>query len=51
MNAVAPSFIFNTGIIICGASAAAAVITLITLRFYKTRLQRQLDDDYGKQGR
>lgn len=45
---MAPDLFFNTGIVICVATVAGAVIAAIALRFYKTRLDQQLDAAYGK---
>jgi len=48
---MAPDLIFNAGLIICGAVAAAAVISAIVLKTAKKRLDRRLDAEYGKRRR
>lgn len=48
---MSPDLIFNTGIIICGAAVIFTIIAVIILRFLKTRLNRQLDSEYGKRRR
>ena len=48
---MAPDLIFNSGIILCGVAVVGAVIAVIVLRFSKSRLNKQLDAEYGKRGR
>ena len=40
--------IFNSGIIICGITVVGAVVAFITMRVYKTRLNKHLDVEFGK---
>jgi len=45
---MSPDFIFNIGALICAASGVCAVIAAVILRGYKKRLDRRLDEEYGK---
>ena len=45
---MAPELIFNIGNVICGVSVISAIIATIILRMSKTRLNRQLDAEFGK---
>ena len=48
---MSPDLIFNSGIIICGVAVVGALIVAIILRLSKTRLNKQLDAEYGKRRR
>ena len=40
--------IFSGGILICIATVVGTIVAAITLRFYKMRLNKRLDADFGK---
>ena len=43
------TILFYSGIAVCLASAVGGIIAVIVLRYSKTRLNKQLDAEYGKQ--
>jgi len=45
---MSPDFIFNGGLIICGAAVISSIIAIIILRLLKTQLNKKFDAEYGK---
>ena len=46
-----PEFLFYGGIIICAAVVIIAVATMVILCVSKSRLNKQLDKEFGRKGR
>ena len=44
-------FIIYIGIAVCGTAVVGAVIAAVFLRLFKSRLNRQFDEEYGKRRR
>lgn len=45
---MSPKIIFYGGIVVCIVATIGALVAMIILRLSKTRINRQLDDEYGK---
>lgn len=43
-----PDYILYSGIAVCGIAVIGAIIATILLRFFKMRINKQLDTEYGK---
>ena len=46
-----PDLMFIIGIIICCTALAGTIVTVIILRIFKVRLEKQLNTEYGKRRR
>ena len=46
-----PELLFYGGLAICAATVLIAVVTMVILRISKSRLNKQLDKEFGRKGR
>ena len=46
-----PELLYNTGIILCGAAVAVAVVAAVVLGLVRARLNKRLDAEFGKRRR
>ena len=45
---LSPELLFYGGLAVCGFAALGMIVAMIILRLSKTRLNKRLDDEFGK---